>query len=103
MVHFDEAKVLNTFPFQDDFGCPGDKTLRDKIVTARKGGECHDCGQQIRPGERIRTLTERFDGELGTYRWCSECCAAMARSEVDGGDAWTARLNLRDQQRANAK
>jgi len=75
---FDEAECLKTNPFEGDFGSPGDKVLRDKIGTARKGGTCGMCKQEIVPGERVRLLAAVFDGELMSYRWCSECCAAMA-------------------------
>jgi hypothetical protein len=28
-----------------------------------------------------------FDGELMSYRWCNACCAAMAKSLYDDGEA----------------
>ena len=40
MTTFDEAECLKTNPFEGDFGSPGDKVLKDKIGTARKGGTC---------------------------------------------------------------
>ncbi len=95
-----EAEVLNYNPFEGDFGAPGDKCLKDKIVTARKGGFCHDCGQEIKPGERIRSAAHIFDGALMGYRWCQLCCEAMALWDTDNGDAITARHALR---RANAE
>ena len=86
---FDEAECLKTNPFEGDFGSPGDKVLRDKIGTARKGGTCGMCKQEIVPGERVRLLAAVFDGELMSYRWCSECCAAMAACWTDNGAAWS--------------
>lgn len=91
-----EQAVLVTDPFEGDFGGPGDRTLSDKMATARKAGECHDCAQQIQPGERIRRRAEVFDGELMHFRWCQACCEAMAISAEDGGKAWEARLRLRN-------
>ncbi len=94
MTTFDEVECLKTNPFEGDFGSPGDKVLKDKIGTARKGGTCGMCRQEIVPGERVRLLAAVFDGTLMSYRWCSECCAAMAASWTDNGDAWTARARL---------
>lgn len=37
MTTFDEAECLKVNPFEGDFGSPGDKVLKDKIGTARKG------------------------------------------------------------------
>jgi len=75
---FDEAAALMHDPFQGDFGDLGDRTLRDKIVTARKPAECHDCGSTIQPGERIRSRVDLSSGELMSFRWCQLCCGAMA-------------------------
>ena len=102
MTTFDEADCLKTNPFEGDFGSPGDKVLKDKICTARKGGTCGMCRQEIVPGERVRTLAAVFDGELMSYRWCSECCAAMAASWTDDGRAWESRVRLGDES-SNAK
>ncbi len=88
MTTFDEAECLKTNPFEGDFGSPGDKVLKDKIGTARKGGTCGMCRQEIVPGERVRLLAAVFDGTLMSYRWCSECCAAMAASWTDDVAAW---------------
>lgn len=99
---FDEDDCLAADPFAGDFGQPGDRTLRDKIVTARKPGECQDCGETIQPGQRIRSRTDFFDGMVKSFRWCAKCCEAMALSWRDGGEAWQARIALRDAD-ANAK
>ena len=48
------------------------------------------CKHQHRP----RLLAAVFDGTMMSYRWCSECCAAMAASWTDNGDAWEARARL---------
>ena len=94
MTTFDEAECLKTNPFEGDFGSPGDKVLKDKIGTARKGGTCGMCRQWIAPGERVRLLAAVFDGSLMSYRWCSECCAAMAANWTDYGLAWEARVRI---------
>jgi hypothetical protein len=91
---FDEAECLKTNPFEGDFGSPGDKVLKDKIVTARKSGTCCLCLQEIIPGERVRTLAAIFDGEMRSYRWCSECCEALAASWTDDGRAWEERVRI---------
>lgn len=94
MQVYDEAECLKTNPFEGDFGSPGDKVLKDKIVTARNGGACGMCRQEIVPGERVRTLVAVFDGALMNYRWCSACCASMADSWTDDGRAWEARARI---------
>ena len=91
---FNEDQCLQTNPFEGDFGGPGDRTLKDKIVTARKTGPCSLCRQDIQNGERIRIKAAIFDGALMHYRWCSKCCAAMAASWHDDGKAWEARARL---------
>lgn len=86
---FSEEAALAADPFQGDFG-NGEVVLRDKIVTARKEGECQTCPDGIRPGTRIRSLTERDPHEgLVTYRFCNACCVAMAK---DNDDEWEARI-----------
>jgi hypothetical protein len=91
----DEKLILATDPFAGDFGDPGDRTLRDKMVSARKPAECHDCAQTIQPGERIRSRTDVADGEMMSFKWCRLCCEAMELSGEDGGEAWDARIALR--------
>jgi len=92
---FSAEKCLHVDPFEGDFGSPGDRTLSDKITIACAGGECHECAQNIKPGEWIRRRTDITDGSIATYRWCALCCAAMAKSWRDHGRAWEARAALR--------
>lgn len=92
----DEEAVLQTNPFEGDFGEVGDRTLKDKMVTARKATVCHDCAQAINPGDRIRSRTDIASGEMMSFRWCPLCREAMAKSREDGGEAWSARVELRN-------
>jgi hypothetical protein len=94
-IPFNAEKCLHTDPFEGDFGSPGDRTLSDKIAIARTGGECHECAQDIKPGELIRRRTDITEGSIATYRWCALCCAAMANSWSDHGVSWEARAALR--------
>jgi len=94
MTTFDEGDCLKCNPFEGDFGSPDDRVLKDKICTARKGGICGMCRQGIVPGERVRVLAAVFEGQLMSYRWCSECCAAMVASWTDEGRAWEAQARL---------
>lgn len=98
----DEEAVLATDPFAGDFGSPGDRTLKDKMATARKAGECQDCGQEIQPGERIRIRTDIFDGDLMSFRWCQLCCEAMAISGDDEMDMWSKRIAMRSSKQHTA-
>jgi hypothetical protein len=90
-----EADVLAFDPFEGDFGMPGDRTLKNKMVKARKAGECHLCGGQVKPGTRIRVMTEKFEGRIEYYRWCNECCKAMANIWHDDGKEYEKRSKLR--------
>lgn len=90
-----EADVLAVDPFEGDFGEPGDMTLKNIMVTARKAGECHLCGRLTVPGTRVRVMTEKFEGRLEYYRWCNKCCEAMAKSWHDDGRAYERRAAMR--------
>lgn len=89
-----EAEVLSYDPFEGDFGGPGDRTLTDKMVTARKARACHLCCQDIKPKMRIRVLSAILDGDLMSFAWCEECCKAMEKSWKDGGKALEARYHV---------
>lgn len=75
-----ESACLRCDPFAGDFdGCgSSDRVLSDKIVTVRKRGECSTCAGTILEGERARSRTEVYDGELMRARWCEVCSRAMA-------------------------
>lgn len=75
-----EAECLADDPFAGDFGGAGDgdRVLSDKMVTNRKGGECHNCAGPCLPGTRNRVRAEVYDGDLMRFRWCQTCCFAMA-------------------------
>ena len=92
-MEFDEVKCLQVNPFEGDFGSPGDKVLKDKIVTARKSRPCGMCRQYIAPGERVRTLAAIFDGDMKDYVWCSTCCHALSINNEDDGKSWEAQVS----------
>lgn len=92
-----EEDVLAYNPFDGDFGEPGDRTLVDRMATARKRGPCHLCDGEIVPGERIRRRTDVASGEIMSFRWCAGCCVAMAASWKDDGRALERREALRKQ------
>lgn len=86
-----ESDCLLYDPFAgDDYG-GGLKNETKKIVTARGEYECHICREEISPGDRHRVDRAILDGEWVTARFCSICCAAMAKSGEDGGEAICAR------------
>ncbi len=66
--------------FQGDYGAPGDTELANKIVTGRGVYKCFICKGEISKGERHRSCTWIFDGELMSYRCCNPCCVAMVAS-----------------------
>lgn len=84
-------------PFDGDFGEPGDKVLRDRICRARKPAACGECLQPIASGDEQRRHDAIYGGEMRAYRWCSPCCAAMAKFWTDDGEALDARAAIRHQ------
>ncbi len=90
LLNLDAA--LRVDPFAGDFGCPGDKTFKDKIIKVRKEGPCHHCAEAIKKGSLARSRTELFDGTIETYRWCQPCTELMARyHDDDFEDEWEKR------------
>lgn len=91
----DEIKVLRFDPFQGDYGGSGDydRVLKDKMVTARKPGPCHHCSTTIQPGDRVRSRSEIYDGDMMSFRWCSGCCEVMQMDESteQAFDSWERR------------
>ena len=85
--------ALRYDPFADDFGDQSDRTLRDKIVKARKGTECFHCAWSIRPGEMIRSRADVIDGRLMSWKWCNACTKLMAEGD-DQGLAVRGRMNV---------
>ena len=76
-----EARCLSDDPFAGDFGS-GEIVLSNKMVTNRKGGTCHTCAGPCQPGTRNRVMVERGDEGLETFRWCVQCCFAMAVYDI---------------------
>lgn len=82
---------LSCDPFEGDFGDPGDRVLKDKIVKSRVLYPCDLCGQTIWVGEYARSRTDISGGKLMSFKWCSLCSKAMAKSHYDDGES----LNIR--------
>jgi hypothetical protein len=93
----DLGRALEYNPFEGDFGDPGDRSLRDKIVNFRKAGGCHICGRDVKPGTLGRSLTMLWvsDRAVRTYRYCTACTEAMACCWTDEGKALDVRYGLR--------
>lgn len=81
-----ESAALEFDPFEGDFGDQSDRVLSNKFVNVRKPGACSHCGFEIIKGERARSMSAKFDGQLMAYRWCALCCAAMAKCAADDDD-----------------
>lgn len=71
------SKVLEFDPFDGDFGEQSDKVFSDNIVKARKERGCSHCSTKVQKGDYVRSMSAKFDGELMSYTWCSECCDLM--------------------------
>lgn len=93
-MDFNEHDCLCVNPFEGDFGDSRDKILPNKIVITTKESECFLCHKKILKGEKTRGLCAIFDGDLMSYRWCSECCHAMSISQKDNGEAWEKRYEI---------
>lgn len=91
---FDATACLRFDPWSGDYTAY--RVMSDKIVVAAKPHTgCHVCDGGIKQGERHRVLVEIVEGEgLQTYRFCGECCAAMAQSDDDEGRAIESRTML---------
>lgn len=74
-----QPSPLDYNPFEGDFGEPGDRTLRDKMVRAKKAHTCSNCKGPIVIGEHHRSRTELSDGSIMQFRWCALCCDAMVK------------------------
>lgn len=94
-VEFNEAEALRYPLFQDDFGAPGDKVLRDTIITARASHTCCECWSAINPGDRYRKHVGKYDGSVKQYGFCSQCCAAMAKVFNGEPEAMDSRSQVR--------
>lgn len=90
----DLQQALKYWPFDGDFGMPGDRKLRDGIVTFRCSHHCIHCLGKIEPGTKGRSLTMLWDDGQGpsTGRYCTECTEAMAKVFKDDGAALDARF-----------
>lgn len=78
--------ALDFNPFEGDFGSCGDRTLKNKIVKFRKSHICHICDGETKSGEIGRSLVEVFEGEIGSFYFCHDCCVAMAESMYGDGE-----------------
>lgn len=108
----DERSVLNFDPWGERDATH--VTLRSGFVNVRKTHQCDICFGPIAAKERVWAKTETDDGQVKTFRFCAECCYAIAHrfDELDGDDldaAWM-RMERRydlgreraEQQRADA-
>jgi hypothetical protein len=71
--------AINFDPFEGDFGDGNDCTLKDKIVTARKEHTCYICNGTVKVGELARNMVQVFEGQIGSWYFCQECCIAMTK------------------------
>lgn len=104
-------KALDFDPFEGDFGESSDRTLKDKIIKVRKPHTCHICDGSISAGEPARNIVQVFEGQIGSWYFCHECCKAMVKlfefdSENEDGnedDEINRRYSLGFDRRSKAK
>jgi hypothetical protein len=77
MADSPQFSPLDFNPFEGDFGSPGDRTLSDRMMKARKPHACTHCAGPIAVGESYRRRCDIEDDEMMLAKWCALCCAAM--------------------------
>lgn len=79
---FSAEDCLSCDPFLGDMD--GGPVLSDKVVKFRAhGATCNYCREAIPAGSWGRSRTEKTDGELMSFRWCTTCSKAMAEDDDD--------------------
>lgn len=66
-----------------DYGEPAD-FHREKLVRARKGHTCGECGETIEPGDLYERVTGLWEGEWLRNKTCARC----VNVRTDYFDAW---------------
>jgi hypothetical protein len=86
----DHQETIDKAVLQFDPWC-GDEsdvtTLSDRMVVTRVKSVCAICFENILPRDRVRTKVEKWDGKMKTFRFCVNCCAAMARRAFAANEA----------------
>lgn len=63
-----------------------------RMVKARREHKCYECGRPILRGQMYERVSGRWDGDWGTYRFCSDCEAIAKGLSCDGsrvfGNLW---------------
>lgn len=49
-----------------------------KTVKARKQSKCSECGNVIHPGSKYERVSGKWDGDVRSYRTCSDCLDFLA-------------------------
>lgn len=51
--------------------------IKDKVVTTRKDYVCQHCYGIVAKGTLSRNIVESLEGNLHSFRFCTDCCKAM--------------------------
>ena len=51
----------------------------ERIVVARKGHWCVECGMRLAPGKRYQRTAGKWDGEVSTMHTCLPCVRLRER------------------------
>lgn len=68
-------------------------TLSDKIVKTREPAYCHACDCSIGRGSLVRSRTDKVDGKICSYKFCTHCTEAMAQDMDDDGERYIDRVD----------
>lgn len=99
-----DKMVLNFDPWAGDTD-DDSVTLRDAFVVVRKPATCAICFGKILVGDRVRAQTQRSEQrrKVMTFRFCVDCCAAMASECVDDGHSIEERYALGQRRAARSR
>ena len=60
------------------------RRLSEEMPRARKPHTCGECRRQIVPGETYERTTGIWDGDLSTYKTCTDCISMREEFFCDG-------------------
>src|SRR3990172_11983933 len=61
----------------DPYDYEPSERLHDLFRKARKPHCCFACREEIRPGDRYHYFSEKFEGQINTYKHCLRCWAIL--------------------------
>ena len=63
--------------------CDPPEFYNTSFVKARKPHRCCECCRTIEAGERYQSVTGKWEGDVDTYKTCSECLELIKQIDDD--------------------